>query len=400
MSARPAALERALEPFVTAGLRITVRDSYLLLHDVPVVDSQQRLQLGTLISTLIYTDTQVTPPATHQVWFDGPFPCFSGGGAMEQLRCSDVPGGMVGPGVPAQFYFSNKPDGWTGYQTHFDQLMHYWRIITDQARVLDPNCTRPVGCGSASVAPTSGPFKYPDACSARGRFSMASDRLSKIRVAIVGLGGTGAYVLDQVAKTPVREIHLFDGDTFELHNAFRAPGAADESDFSAPKVAYYAQKYGAMHTGIVPHQAYVTAVNIALLSQFDFVFVCVDDGPARREICTYLIERRIPFIDCGMDLSMSAAHQIFGTCRVTLATPANNQHFFERAPTMPEAGDALYEANIQIADANALNAQLAVMRWKQHFGFYAMDWDWHHFEFAISSAGLAKAESPKVSNES
>ena len=399
MSARPAALEQTLEPFLTAGLRVTVRDSYLLLHDVPVVDSERRLQVGVLVSTLIYTDSQVSPPATHQVWFEGPFPCFADGSAMEQLRSSEVAGGTVAPGVAARFYFSNKPDGWTGYQTHFHQLMHYWRTITDQARVLDPACARPVGCGSAAVAPKLGPFRYPDACSARGRFSLASDRLSNITVAIVGLGGTGSYVLDQVAKTPVRDIHLFDGDTFELHNAFRAPGAAQESDFNTPKVAYYATKYGAMHTGIVPHEAYVTAANIALLGLFDFAFVCIDNGPARREICSYLIARGIPFIDCGMDLSMSSSQQIFGTCRVTLATPANNQHFFERVPTMEEAGDAMYEANIQLADANALNAQLAVIRWKQHFGFYAMDWDWHHFEFAISSVGLAKAVSSKASNE-
>jgi hypothetical protein len=399
MSAKPAVLDQALEPFVKAGLRVTVRGSHLLLHDVAVVNAQRQLEVGTLVSTLLYTDTQLTPPATHQVWFDGPFPCFADGAPMEQLRCADVAGGLVAPDVPAKFFFSNKPDGWISYQTHFDQLMHYWRVITDQARVLDPACARPVGQGSAAVAPKEAPFRYPDACSARGRFSMVSDRLSEIAVAIVGLGGTGSYVLDQVAKTPVRDIHLFDGDTFELHNAFRAPGAADESDFNMPKVSYYARKYGAMHTGITPHQAYVNATNIALLAQFDFVFVCVDNGPARREICAYLIKRGIPFIDCGMDLSMSASQQIFGTCRVTLATPANNQHFFDRAPTMADAGDALYEANIQLADANALNAQLAVIRWKQHFGFYAMDWDWHHFEFVISSAGLAKAESPKASNE-
>ena len=59
---------------------------------------------------------------------------------------------------------------------------------------------------------------------------------------------------------------------------------------------------------------------------------------------------------------------------------------------MEDAGDALYDQNIQIADANALNAILAVMRWKQHFGFYAMNWDWHHLEFATSAMALARAE--------
>jgi hypothetical protein len=34
------------------------------------------------------------------------------------------------------------------------------------------------------------------------------------KIAIIGLGGTGSYVLDLAAKTPVKEIHLFDGDKF------------------------------------------------------------------------------------------------------------------------------------------------------------------------------------------
>ncbi|WP_318271316.1 ThiF family adenylyltransferase [Sphingobacterium cellulitidis] len=46
-------------------------------------------------------------------------------------------------------------------------------------------------------------------------------KLERQKIAIIGLGGTGAYILDMVAKTPVKEIHLFDGDSFDQHNAFR-----------------------------------------------------------------------------------------------------------------------------------------------------------------------------------
>ncbi len=45
-------------------------------------------------------------------------------------------------------------------------------------------------------------------------------------MAIIGVGGTGSYILDLIAKTSVKEIHLFDGDTFDSHNAFRSPGIA------------------------------------------------------------------------------------------------------------------------------------------------------------------------------
>jgi tRNA A37 threonylcarbamoyladenosine dehydratase len=64
-------------------------------------------------------------------------------------------------------------------------------------------------------------FKYIDTASSRAEINLIARKLELGKIAIVGLGGTGAYVLDLVAKTPVREIHLFDGDTFFQHNAFR-----------------------------------------------------------------------------------------------------------------------------------------------------------------------------------
>ena len=57
-------------------------------------------------------------------------------------------------------------------------------------------------------------------------------KLMNHKVAIIGLGGTGSYILDMLAKTPVSEIHLFDGDDFLTHNAFRSPGAASLDDLS------------------------------------------------------------------------------------------------------------------------------------------------------------------------
>ena len=53
------------------------------------------------------------------------------------------------------------------------------------------------------------------------------------KIIILGLGGTGSYILDLVAKTPVKEIHLYDGDTFYQHNAFRSPGAPSSDELRA-----------------------------------------------------------------------------------------------------------------------------------------------------------------------
>jgi tRNA A37 threonylcarbamoyladenosine dehydratase len=108
-------------------------------------------------------------------------------------------------------------------------------------------------------------------------------------LAIVGLGGTGGYILDFVTKTHVREIHLFDGDVFSQHNAFRAPGAPALEDLTNPfKVDYFAAIYGQMRRGLVPHAIYITEDNVAQLADHDFVFVRLDNPVARKIIVTAL----------------------------------------------------------------------------------------------------------------
>jgi hypothetical protein len=68
-------------------------------------------------------------------------------------------------------------------------------------------------------------FRHIDTASARAHIVAITEKLKVSKIAIVGVGGTGSYVLDHVARTPVREIDLFDRDHFLQHNAFRSPGA-------------------------------------------------------------------------------------------------------------------------------------------------------------------------------
>ena len=124
------------------------------------------------------------------------------------------------------------------------------------------------------------------------------------------------------------------------------------------------------------------------MRDFRFVFVCIDHGPSRRLICDFLIANKIPFVDVGMDLSMTAGQEIYGTLRTTACLPDANDHFWSRAPDMENAGDGLYEENIQVAELNALNAQLAVFKWKQLFGFYAMQSNSLQQEFMTLTTSL------------
>jgi hypothetical protein len=99
----------------------------------------------------------------------------------------------------------------------------------------------------------------------------------------------------------------------------------------------------------------------------DFVFVAIDDGPSRELIVMALEELGVAFVDVGMGLYVGEA--VGGQLRVSAGQtdhPANHA----RLPFGKLNPENAYTANVQIADANALNAALAVVRWKKAWGFY------------------------------
>src|SRR3546814_10348716 len=97
----------------------------------------------------------------------------------------------------------------------------YVALPANEAAALDPEVTARTRRVVANDDPES-PFVYLDTASSRAGIGEVAQKLMGERVAIVGLGGTGAYVLDQVAKTAVARIDLFDDDYYLQHNAFRS----------------------------------------------------------------------------------------------------------------------------------------------------------------------------------
>lgn len=294
-------------------------------------------------------------------------------------------------GCSAAVYFSNKPHGLTEFATYADKMSHYIGLIEAQADVIEPGISARTRKEFSAIE-SSTVFKYEDMASVRASIVAVTEKLRSERIGLVGLGGTGSYILDLVAKTPVGEIHLFDGDRFKIHNAFRAPGAAskDDVDREEPKVDHFAARYSPMRNGIVTHFCKITKDNLVLLDEMDFVFVSVDSGPARRLICEYLQGAGIPFIDVGMDLQLNNEEiGLHGMFRVTLSTPEQNKHFFDCVPTHDEElADDIYRSNIQVADMNMCNAAHAVICWKQYLSFYLDHKRPHHRVYTVFDQGL------------
>lgn len=215
-------------------------------------------------------------------------------------------------------------------------------------------------------------FQYTDTNSTRAGIANLNCKFHNLKIAIIGMGGTGSYILDLVSKTPVKEIHIYDDDEFQLHNAFRAPGATASEKFDnidgLKKVDYYYSIYSNMHKGIKPHNEKILIENIKKLTGFNFVFLCVDSNEARSLITKNLLSMNIPFIDVGLGVN-TTNEKLLGSIRVTVGTESKNDHLCNRIGS-EETGNNEYSKNIQIAELNCLNATLAVIKWKKIVGFY------------------------------
>lgn len=266
------------------------------------------------------------------------------------------------------YTFSNKPPN--GYNDYYEKITRYIEIIMAPAQSIDPN----VKVKTFEVVietNTKSCFKYADSNSSRANILQLNNKFKGQKVGIIGLGGTGSYILDQVAKTHVDEIHLFDGKDFYQHCAFRSPGAASIEDLrkKSKKVDYYAEIYSKMRTGIFPYPFNISEENISFLNSLTFVFICVDSNIARSMLIKKLLELGIPFVDVGLGVNV-ADDNLVGQVRTTAGSSSKNDHLDQRIGS-DDIGENEYATNIQIADLNALNALFAVIKWKKICSFYA-----------------------------
>ena len=272
-----------------AGYALRLHKAYLVIDQIPYVTSQRAIARGSLVSKLNVAGDQTLQPDQHEMYFVGEYPCHADGSRMQELVNSETPKDF-GDGLIAPYSFSRKPDR-GHYLDYYEKVTTYEALLTSQAVQIEEVTARVFAV--EAVEDENYPFLYLDTSSARSDINPLSEKLALPSVAIVGLGGTGSYVLDLVAKTPVREIHLFDGDTLANHNAFRAPGAVslDELKQRQNKAAYFAGVYSKMRKNrVVAHPSFLGPDNAQLLDGVTFAFLCFDPSPERRPPSTCLSE--------------------------------------------------------------------------------------------------------------
>lgn len=363
------------------GFEVDIINGFLLIRNIPYVNKNKEIKKGVLISPLDLSGEKTVRPSNHVVLFAGEDPCNKDGSIIHGIQHQSV-NRNIADGIVANLSFSNKPPN--GYSDYYEKMTRYIDIISAPARSLDKRETAKT-FKKIVMSNSTSPFEYRDTNSSRARINDLSDKLSEYKIGIIGLGGTGSYILDLVSKVPVKEIHLFDKDDFIQHNAFRSPGAPSLSELVKipKKVDYFSNIYSKMHKGIHTHCEYINKENVNLLKNMDFVFVSVDNGTAKRIIFSFLEVNNIPYIDVGMGLSVNN-NVLDGVLRVTCINPGDGS-YVSQLINLNDTEDDAYSSNIQIADLNMFNAALAVISWKKEIGFFSSEGNLFNSHYTISS---------------
>lgn len=387
MSRRLISLNPDLARLAGEGYAVSIEEGHLVLRDVPFVDGARRIRRGVLISRLDLAGDRTIAPSDHTTWFGGGTPCDATGRALGEMAHGrnrvDLGGGLVSD----HLLCSRPVDG--EFRDFHAKMTTFVAQVTGHVHVIDPTATAKTGRVVSAAGRSC--FTYVDTASSRHGIGALNARLAGTSVGIVGLGGTGGYVLDLVAKCPVGRIHLFDDDRLEQHNAFRAPGAASLEELRArpSKVAHFEGIYSRMHLGIVAHEARLGLRNLHLLDHLDFVFLCVDSAASRRVLVDEMERRGLPFIDVGLGMHV-AEGGLVGTVRVTTSAEGMREgdRADKRIPMAAILDDDPYGSAAQVADLNSLAATLAVIRWKRMAGFYLDLGREHHSVFTVDGNHL------------
>jgi hypothetical protein len=147
--------------------------------------------------------------------------------------------------------------------------------------------------------------------------------LAGLKVAIVGAGGTGSVVAQELAHLGIHDFLLIDHDQIERSNLNRVAGAT-ASSVGKPKVDVTA----AMIRAINPAARLTTLVAdivdqsaAARLIDADFIFSCTDSHASRAVIAQIAYQHLVPAIDIGVGIAAKDGLISAITGRVQMLAP-------------------------------------------------------------------------------
>jgi molybdopterin-synthase adenylyltransferase len=122
-------------------------------------------------------------------------------------------------------------------------------------------------------------------------------KLLSSRIVIVGLGGLGGHVLEQMARAGIGQITAMDPDVFESSNQNRQL-LSDVHSLGAAKIARAEQRVQQIHpeTCFLGLQKRHTDAPGEVWQQADLIFDCLDNIPDRLSLAEYCSHADCPLV--------------------------------------------------------------------------------------------------------
>lgn len=147
--------------------------------------------------------------------------------------------------------------------------------------------------------------------------------LSQLRVGVVGVGGTGSVVCEQLVRLGVRHFRLFDADTLTASNVTRVYGSTP-ADVGRAKVEIARDHLMRIAPGLeceVFQSMLTLEATARQLIGCDVVFGCTDDNAGRLVLSRFATFMLTPVLDLGVLLSSAADGALTGIDgRITVLT--------------------------------------------------------------------------------
>ena len=173
------------------GYDIRIDGANLIVGSVPYLNAARTIQRGTLIFALKLQQDRTVRPEPHWLNFVGEVPCDEHGKQLDIVINVQAHPSIAGMAPSCQL--STKPTvGY--YDDYYHQVTTYAKILDHQAQAIDPAVSAKVFLPIPRDDDDDSPFHYHDTASSRAGISDLSKKLAMPKIAIVGVGGTGASV--------------------------------------------------------------------------------------------------------------------------------------------------------------------------------------------------------------
>lgn len=147
--------------------------------------------------------------------------------------------------------------------------------------------------------------------------------IARLRLLVVGAGGTGSVVVQQLGHLGAQQVTVIDPDLVEETNLNRLVGAT-AADIGTPKVDVAKRQLLALNPAAQVEAVrgdIVDAEQAARIAAHDLVFLCTDSHASRAVVGQAAYQHLVPAIDMGVSISVAEGLVTHITGRVQLLAP-------------------------------------------------------------------------------